>query len=364
MKIKSIKASLHHFDVKVPLLKKPLHRRAIVCEVEVSSGLKGFGLTSAHHLPHSVITALTREFLPVVKDMDARDTEAIHEKVWWTLNPRTMTGVVSSALSCIDIALWDIHGQHTGRTVAQLLGGARDWAPTYSTYGFHQYDRDQLVEAAKIQIKRGHRRLKMHVAADKGGWKEDARRIKAVREAVGPDVDLMIDANFKFIPMEARLLCRAIEDYNLFWFEEPLHQNDVRALAELRLHTKIPIAAGQNEGHRWRLRELIEHKAVDIIQPNCCFNGGYTETRKVAHMAQMYNLPIANGAGWPLFNMHTMAGLMNGSYVEFHLDMELVGEMLFVNPPKPENNIVKIPNKPGLGFKLNGEALKDSLVKT
>jgi L-alanine-DL-glutamate epimerase-like enolase superfamily enzyme len=363
LKIKSIKAGVHRFSARVPLLAKPLSQRIVFCEVETDDGYVGCGMTGGQFLPFAVVTALEKEFLPVVKDMDPRDTEAIHEKVWWQMNQRTMTGVISSALSCLDIACWDIHGKLVERSVAQLLGGARDWAPTYCTFGFHEYDREQLVEAAKLQVGNGHSRLKMVVGVHKQGWQEDAKRVRSVREAIGPDVELMMDANYKFNPVDARLLCRAVEDCNLVWFEEPLYQNDTRALADLRRHTKIPIAAGQNEGHRWRLRELIEHHAVDIVQPNCCYNGGYTETRKVAHMAQMFNMPIANGGGWPLFNMHTMAGLMNGWRVEFHLDMQLVGEQVFVNPPRPENNIVRIPAAAGLGLTPNHDALRDALIK-
>jgi L-alanine-DL-glutamate epimerase-like enolase superfamily enzyme len=363
LKIKSIKAGVHRFSARVPLLAKPLSQRIVFCEVETDDGYVGCGMTGGQFLPFSVVTALEKEFLPVVKDMDPRDTEAIHEKVWWQMNQRTMTGVISSALSCLDIACWDIHGKLVERSVAQLLGGARDWAPTYCTFGFHEYDREQLVEAAKLQVGNGHSRLKMVVGVHKQGWQEDAKRVRSVREAIGPDVELMMDANYKFNPVDARLLCRAVEDCNLVWFEEPLYQNDTRALADLRQHTRIPIAAGQNEGHRWRLRELIEHHAVDIVQPNCCYNGGYTETRKVAHMAQMFNMPIANGGGWPLFNMHTMAGLMNGWRVEFHLDMQLVGEQVFVNPPRPENNIVRIPAAAGLGLTPNHDALRDALIK-
>ena len=362
MKIKSIKANVHQIFAEVPLLKEPLRRKIVFCEVETDDGNKGYGLTGGGFLPWSVVTALTKEFLPVVKDMDVRDTEAIHEKVWWKLNQRTMTGVVSSALSCLDIACWDIHGKAARRTVAQLLGRARDWAPTYCTFGFPEYDRDTLVQAAKDRLAEGHKRLKLVVAVDKGGWKEDARRIRAVRDAVGPDIELMIDANYKFQPVEAKMLCREIEDCNLTWFEEPLFQNDVRAMADLRQSTRIPLAAGQNEGHRWRLRELIDRRAVDIIQPNVCYCGGYTEARKVGHMAQMYNLPIANGGGWPLHNMHTMAGLMNGWRVEFHLDMQSIGEQVFVNPPRPDNNVVRIPTEPGLGLAPNFDRLKDSRI--
>jgi len=363
MKIASIHASVHSIPVTIPLLGKPIeHRKVVFCEVETDDGYLGSGLTG-HFLPFAVAVALEKEFLPVVKGLDPRDTEAIHERIWWTLNPRTMTGVVSSALSCLDIALWDIHGKMVGRTVAQLLGGARSRAPTYITFGFSQYDRDQLVQAARDQVHAGNRRLKMVVAATPGGWQEDAERVRTVRTAVGDDVQLMIDANYMFNPVEARLLSRAVEDCNITWFEEPLHQNDARALADLRSKTSIPISAGQMEGHRWRLRELVEHQAVDILQPNCAYNGGYTETRKIAHFAQIYNLPIANGGGWPLHNMHAMAGLMNGWLVEFHLGMQLVGEYLFCDPPRPKDQWVEIPSAPGLGLKPNYDHLKETRLQ-
>ena len=99
------------------------------------------------------------------------------------------------------------------------------------------------------------------------------------------------------------------------------------------------------------------------MQPNVCYNGGYTETLKVAGMAQAYNMPIANGGGWPLHNLHTMAGLMNGWRVEYHLGMQATGELLFKNPPKPEGNIVRVKDMPGLGLEPNTDALKDTLIK-
>jgi len=103
------------------------------------------------------------------------------------------------------------------------------------------------------------------------------------------------------------------------------------------------------------------------LQPNCCFCGGcfcggFTEARKAGHLAQIYNLPIANGGGWPLFNMHTFAGLMNGWIVEWHLGMVQVGQMLFVNSPEPVNGMLTIPNAPGLGLTLNRDALRESEV--
>ncbi len=362
MKIKKITASVHQFPIYLPMIDEPLEQRVVTfCEIETDDGLKGCGVTGAF-LPWALVPAIEKEIFPEIEGMDPRDTEAIHDKVWWAVNPRAYTGVVSNALSAIDIACWDIHGKATGRTVAQLLGGHRDWAPTYITFGYPFFDKDQLCEYARKFVSEGNSRLKMVVALDKGGWREDARRIRAVRDAVGDDIDIMIDANYRFTPVDALMLCRAVEDCNLTWFEEPLHQNDARALADLRNRTNIPIACGQMEGHRWRIRELIEKQAVDILQPNCCYNGGYTETRKAAHLAQAYNMPIANGAGWPIFNMHTMAGLMNGWLVEFHWGMWQAGQKLFKGAPAPENDRVKIPDAPGLGFEPIYEALEETRV--
>lgn len=368
MKIKDIRASVHTTSIDVPLLAGKVsgygreeQREFVFCEVETDEGLTGVALTG-HFLARSVVVALEQHFLPVVADLDPREIEAVHQRVWRGLNPRAMTGVVSSALSLLDIALWDIKGKHAGRSVASLLGGARTELPTYVTFGFPQYDRDTLAAAARLQLEAGFRALKLVVGVDKGGWREDAARVRAVREAVGDGVDIMIDANYLFTPTDAKLLCRAIEEYNLTWFEEPLHQNDARAMADLRTHTRIPLAAGQMEGHRWRLRELVEHRAVDILQPNACYCGGFTEARKAAHLAQIYNLPVAHGGGWPLFNMHTLAGLMNGWILEWHLGMVQVGDLLFPDAPQPVDGRISIVDRPGLGLTVDRDALRDTLV--
>jgi L-alanine-DL-glutamate epimerase-like enolase superfamily enzyme len=368
MIIQDIKASLHGFSIEIPLLEgrvegygREEQTHFVFCQVETDEGIVGYGLTG-HFLSRAVIVALEKHILPCVKGMDVRDLEKIHQRVWQKLNPRAMSGTISMALSCLDIALWDIIGKKEGRSIAAMLGGARSEVPCYVTFGFPQYDIDLLGEAAKLHVSNGFKALKSVVAVDKGGWREDARRVKAIRDAVGSEIDLMIDANYLFNPVEAKYLCREIEDCGITWFEEPLTQNDARALGDLRRHTKIPIAAGQMEGHRWRVREFVEHQSLDILQPNVTYCGGYTEARKIAHLAQIYNMPIANGGGWPLFNMHLLAGMMNGWIVEWHLGMVAVGEMMFTDAPKPVNGMIKIPERPGLGLTLNEDAFRETRV--
>jgi L-alanine-DL-glutamate epimerase-like enolase superfamily enzyme len=365
MKITSIKATLHRNEIELPGIAKSIESRMFVfVEVETDIGVKGFGVTG-QFLPWAVIACIENHIAPAIKDMDPTHTEKIHALVWKQLNIRAYTGVISNALSAIDIALWDIRGKVENRSVAELLGGYRDWAPTYATFGYPFFDEDQIKEYGKKFVADGHSRLKMVVGGDPSRtWQDDIRRVRAAREAIGPDVELMIDANYYFNPHEARLLCRGVEECNLTWFEEPIQQNDARALADLRNHTSIPLAAGQMEGHRWRYRDLIVSQSVDVIQPNVLYNGGFTESLKVAHMAQAFNLPLANGGGWPIFNMHLLAGVMNGGPVEFHYGMWMTGKRFFIGTPDPENNRLEIPKRPGLGFEPNYEQLNDALIKS
>jgi L-alanine-DL-glutamate epimerase-like enolase superfamily enzyme len=362
MRIARVASTVHYFEIPIPLAtqKKDI-RRVVLCEVTTDDGLIGYGMADGLLMPWATQAALNNDIFEVVKGMDPRDSEALHERIWWKLNPRSVSGVIFSAISAIDIACWDLAGKAAGRTVAQLLGGFRDYADAYVTFGFPQYDLEELVASAKEQVRLGHHRLKM-VVPHELGWRENVRRVRAVRDAIGASIDLMIDANQRFTPVEARLLCAEVEDLGLRWFEEPLYQNDAAALTELKLFTKIPLAAGQAEGHRWRMREFLERRALDIVQPNVCNDGGYTEARKVAHMAQAYNTQFTNGGGWGIFNLQLIAGLMNGMWAEFPLGMVEVARRLFKNPPEPTNGRVAVPKVPGHGLEPLKEALRDSLV--
>src|SRR5690606_27651780 len=150
--------------------------------------------------------------------------------------------------------------------------------------------------------------------------------------------------------------------YHLYYFEEPVYGNDARLLADLRRRTSIPIAAGQNEGSKWRHREFMIHQSVDIVQPNVCYVGGFTEALKVAAMAQAFNLPLSNGGGWPHLNAHLMAGVDNGTRVEFHLLMWRASEYIFTNTVSPAAGEVRLTDRLGLGLEANEDALRETLV--
>lgn len=364
MKIENITATLHRHEIVLPNIEDSIESRMFIfVEIETDVGLKGFGITG-QFLPWAIIPCITHQIAPLIKGLDPTHTEKIHDLVWSRLNNRAYTGVISHALSAVDIALWDLRGKSENRTVAELVGGYSNSAPTYATFGYPFFDEDQIAEYAKKFVADGHKMLKMVVGSEpKRTWRDDVRRVRSARDAIGQDVALMIDANCWYGAHEARLLATAVEDCNLHWFEEPVKQNDSRSLADLRAQVRVPISSGQNNGHRFSHRDLITQRSVDVIQPNVLYCGGFTEAVKVAHLAQAFNLTMSNGGGWPIFNAHLLCGMSNGGPVEFHYGMWQTGKRFFNGTPDPENGQMKLSDAPGLGYEPNYDQLKDALIK-
>jgi L-alanine-DL-glutamate epimerase-like enolase superfamily enzyme len=283
--------------------------------------------------------------------------------------PRGQTGYAAHALAAIDVALWDIKGKAFGQPVWRLLGGARQRVPVYATFGFGFFDREQLAAAARLWVSQGFRRLKMTVGNEAlrrrdarplaDVIREDAARVEAVREAVGPDVELFIDANCNLDLHHATRLVEMIKPCDISFFEEPLTQNDALQMAQLRRATGIALACGQNEGLLFRFRDLLLREAIDYAQPNVVISGGYTQCLKIAGLAAAFNVPVANGGAWGFHNMHLQAGVANGSLVEHHyLAVELCRQ-IYRDLPDPADGHFTLTDAPGLGFEPNHDAIRE-----
>jgi L-rhamnonate dehydratase len=364
MKIVDVRVSVHVFDTVLPLVGKPAGDSVrIICEIETDDGHVGIGMAS-RFLPHGVAAVVRHHLGPAVIGADPRDLEAIHARLHKLVSERGQTiGINLSALSCIDLALWDIIGKASGRTVAQLLGGHKDHAEAYCTFGFGAFDSDQLVAVAKDLQTRGHRRFKMLVGVAKGGIREDAARVRHVRAALGDDVPLAIDANESLSLDDAMRLCAMLEECDIAWFEDPVLRNDPRDMHLLRQRTTIPLSAGQMDGHSDRFRAFVEHDAIDIFMPNSLYNGGMTETRRVAHLAQIYNRPLSDAGGGGIFCLHHVAGFRNGTLAECHLGVDQVEHRIFVSVPPVKDGRIAVPAAPGFGVTLDRDAMRDTLQK-
>jgi len=369
MRIERIEATVHAVTSAVPLLRERIEdyrggppRPFVVCRVTTDDGLTGHGFTGRFLAPQ-VADALETAVFAEVAGMDPSEPATVQHRIHERLNPRGMTGVITSATSALDIALWDIRGQAAGQSVAALLGGARTSVPVYVTFGMPQYDIGQLVEAAQRIVAEGYRMLKMVVAVDPGGWREDARRVHAVCDALGDDVALIIDANEGFTAEAAEALARELRDRQIAWFEEPVTGNVAADLALLRDRTGIAIGAGQMEADPRIFEFLLACRSVDLLQPNVLYCGGFTGGAAIAGSAERHGLRVANGAGWPLINMHLLAGVPNGWLVEHHVAQSGIEQALFIDPPYPVDGRLAIPEKPGLGLSINQEGLEATRLR-
>lgn len=361
-------------NYEVGSFKKQIRMSGVVAEIETADGLTGHGFSSITN--DEVVVSVIRDVIaPYLKGKDAIAREAISEDLYWRLTPRGQSGHAVHAISAIDCALWDIAGKRYGEPVWRLLGAARPEVRVYTTCGMDFLTRDQLTQVGRDLAKAGQRNLKMVVGAGMTNLAasgksaeqildEDVARVRALREGAGPDAQVSIDANMGLDGYQARHLSRRIAQYDIGFFEEPLRGNDIASLADFRREAPMPIAAGQNEGKLSRWRQMAESRAVDILQTNVCMAGGFTGGMKVAALAQAFNIPVYNAGGYANFNMHLHAGVANGGLCEWHLSAVGMGRILYTGIPELTNgDRLVLPTKPGLGFELNRDALREFTVK-
>ncbi len=370
MKISRVTATPLNVPLHIQLFGADRKTSLAACyvEVETDAGAVGHGFTAITE--EDVIATIINDVIgPNIVGDDPLLHERIWEKCYWTTMPRGQTGYAAHALAALDLALWDIKGKVLGQPVWKLLGGARSRVPVYGTFGFGFFDREQLAAAAKAWVADGFRRLKMTVAGEAlrhrdaralmDAIREDARRVQAVREAVGPDIEIIIDANCNLDLYHATKLAQMIRPFDISFFEEPITQNDPPAMAQLRRQTGMALACGQNEGLLFRFRDLLVHQAIDFAQPNVCITGGFTQCVKIAGLAASFNVSIANGGAWSYHNMHLQAGVANGSLIEHHYLAVEMYKLLYRDLPMPSEGWLTLPEKPGLGFEPKREAIAE-----
>jgi len=363
MKVTSVKAMCLKIPIKFPFTETPLTEGMLLVRVETDSGHIGFGI-SRDTERYAVRELINRDIAPFLLGKDPICTEKIWQDACWEIGMSYMSkgGAIGRAIGAVDQALWDIKGKALGEPIYRLLGGASTGSVgAYTTFGFNVYSLEELVELAHQMVRDGHDPLKYQaVAANRGqDISVDVERIKAVREAIGDNTRLIVDCNGKFDFTHARELLRRIEPYHITCVDHPVYVRDARLMAELRRCTEIPLAAWASGENQWDNREMVLSGAVDIMHANVLDAGGFTECLKVAHLAELFHLPLATGGGWYLQNGQLIAGVSNGWLTEFHLLRERIYEAIYVDPPVARNGRLPLPEEPGLGLTLNEAAIEE-----
>jgi D-arabinonate dehydratase len=264
-------------------------------------------------------------------------------------------GDAIAAIGSVDNALWDLRGKILGLPVYRLLGGFRDRVPAYAAGGYYEDGKGptELGREMCRFVEAGYRAVKMKVGG--APLREDVARVAAARDAVGPDVRLMVDANNAWTAAEAIRFGRAIERYDVTWFEEPCWPDDMAGAAEVCRALDTPVASGEIEYTRWGCRDLIEQRAADIVQADPLTCGGLTEWMRIAALASAHHLPVAPH-GNHYVGAHATAAVDNGMIVESYARLHAWQDD-FLAPMALEDGELVLPSTPGLGIGVDERAL-------
>jgi D-galactarolactone cycloisomerase len=377
MKITDIHIHVLKSDLDVPFAFSQgwVHRRsATLVEVMTDEGLSGWGEAFAQGLepPEIAATVIDKALRPLVVGQDPLDIEVLWHRMYHMTRDFGRKGSVISAISAIDIALWDIAGKARDEPVFRLLGGAfRDTVQPYAT-GFYrisgQGEAERLAEEALDHYEAGFRMMKVKLGY---GIEDDIQVMATVASAVaGRSVRLMVDSNHAYGRADAERLGRALEQYDLAWYEEPVVPEDLSSYAALRNRLSMPIAGGENEHTLFGFRELFAAQAVDIAQPDLGSCGGLTAARHIIALAHahgvMVNPHVWGSAVAQAASLQLLAAIptthhslfADSPVLEYDRSSHPFRRQLVAEPVELVDGLVPIPKRPGLGIEIDRDVLE------
>jgi L-alanine-DL-glutamate epimerase-like enolase superfamily enzyme len=295
---------------------------------------------------------IAREITEILIGQDADRIEWLSHRLWWDLHYGGRGGPTVLAMSAVDIALWDLKAKRAGLPLWNLLGGHDRRVPCYAGGIDLELSADELLRQTDGNLAKGFRAIKMKVGRKK--LSEDVAKLAAMRDHLGAEFPLMVDANMKWTADEAIRAARAFAPYDPFWLEEPIVPDDVAGHARVRREGGIPVAAGENLRTIWEFRHLISSGGVSFPEPDVTNCGGITAFMKIAHLAESFNLPVTSHGAHDI-TVHLLAAVPNRSYLEAHgfgLDRYIA------EPLRIEDGMAVAPDRPGHGVSFDWAGLE------
>ncbi|MBY0265585.1 MAG: mandelate racemase/muconate lactonizing enzyme family protein [Burkholderiales bacterium] len=349
-------ASLPHDEPLADGPTTPGSKNFIVLKFGTDAGVEGIGFTFfGGSLDRALLTAVT-DLAELCKGEDPLRNEHIADKLRAS-SPGGPGGILTLALSAIDIALWDIKGKVYNQPVATLAGGHRNTVNTYASGALmRHFPLDHVVKAAALLKSRGFRQMKTQLAlpGDTNQVKE-IERIRLIREAIGYETDLMCDINQRWDVRQAISIGKQVDPYRLFWLEDVTTCDDYAGLAAITQALDTPVACGEYLYGISPFRQMLEARSVDIVMIDVLRAGGITQWLKIAGMAEAFNLPVVSHLA-PEIHVHLVSAVPNGLTVEYMP----WSSRLFKEVVLPKDGKLTVPQKPGLGLEFDPKVVKFS----
>lgn len=331
-----------------------------IVRVTTNEGIEGFGVTYHEVGGEATRMLIEKNIAPRIIGKDPFETEVIWADMFQYLRGVGRKGLMFCALSAVDIALWDLKGKILDIPLYRLWGGNQKKVPVYGSGGWTSYTDDELVAEMKDIVSRGYKMIKFKVGYNGGqGPSRDLERVRKVREAVGPDIGIMLDANNCWDAATGARFANRVKDYDIMFLEEPVFADDIPGLSRFKQSTDLPLASGEHEYTKYGARDLILHNAADIVQLDGTKAGGFTEMLKIAALTQAWNLKFAPHA-MENIHIHLVSACSNALFLERLLLFEEITRNVYDGAPEPVDGYMTIPDEPGLGLKLNMDFINEN----
>lgn len=348
-----------HFHIPLPVALSDsthgemTHFELVTVRVRDADGAEGMGYTYTVGAGAAAIRVLISESLsPMLIGADADRIEALFERMWWSHHYVGRGGLVVFAISAVDIALWDLRARKQGLPLWKLLGGHDPKVRAYAGGIDLQFPLDKLLDQTRDNLAKGFRAIKMKVGREK--LSEDVERVAAMRDLLGPDTPLMVDANMGWSVDQAIRAARSMVPYNVYWLEEPTIPDDFAGHGQIRAQGGLPIAAGENLRNIHEFAQLISVGGVSFPEPDVSNCGGITPWMKVAHLAEAHNLPVTSHGVHDL-HVHLLAAVPNKNYLEVH---GFGLERFIADPLTIVDGLATAPDRPGHGIVFDWAGLE------
>jgi L-alanine-DL-glutamate epimerase-like enolase superfamily enzyme len=333
----------------------PGSKNFIALKLGTDQGIEGLGFTFFGGALDSALFAAVESFAALTIGEDPRRIEFIVDKLRAAAAPSGPGGIMTLALSAIDIALWDIKGKVHNQPVANLAGGHRSRINTYASGALMRHFPLAHLEKAAVKLKeRGFRQMKTQLAlpGDTNPVKE-VEHIRVIREAIGYEIDLMCDINQRWDVRQAISIGKQVDPYRLFWLEDVTTADDYDGIARVADALDTPIAGGEYLYGIAPFRQMLEARSVDIVMIDVLRAGGITQWLKIAGMAEAFNLPVVSHLA-PEIHVHLVSAIPNGLTVEYMP----WSSRLFRDVPQPKDGMLTVPQRPGLGLEFDPKVVK------
>jgi len=356
LKITKVKTTLVDVPLAKPIATAIHDMKSVGCvlvELETDDGITGESYVFT--LNGTRLNSLHEMILGFIHQVQGRDPFYVNrmwQDIWNEMNPIGHKGFSVAALSAIDTACWDLIGKALDQPLHRVFGACRDKVKTYASSGLWlSQDIDQCAREAREFVDTGFRAMKIRLGSK--DIETDVARVQAVREAVGPEIELMADANQAFTTRQAIKLGRRLEEFDLGWYEEPVDYQNLQGHAEVRRALDIPIASGETEYTRHGMRDILKAGAVDVLMPDLQRIGGLSEFRRSASLAECFNIPVSS-------HLFTEQSICVAASEPNCISVEHMSwfSPLFNEPLELSEGYLHVPDRPGIGFTFDQSAIQ------